>query len=181
MSDDFGFGDAPASPPPHSDPIPVAPPRPITIPVLFVVAGVVAAALAFGFLRLLDRGGEEAAAVVSSALDGADEAADADAQAALRNALAASKVAYVAESSYATLTPAVLAEIEPSYSYTTGASADPRTVSVASEDQVVGLAVRSTSGACFWVRDDAAGEAGSPTVAEATGVTCTGAAALANA
>jgi hypothetical protein len=181
MDQDLGFGGPvvhkpPATARPDVAPPPVPPASRSVAPLVLVVIVLVVAAAVVGFLWLMNSGGKEAATAASTALDQVDASADADAQSTLRNALAAAKVGFTDSGSYADVTPDVLAQIEPSYTYTTTASNDPHTISVASTEGAIGLAVRSDSGTCFWVRDDVTSGAGT---SFATGGACTGAAALA--
>jgi type IV pilus assembly protein PilA len=144
---------------------------------LVVGVAVVVLVVAVGFILVAKRGGEEAASAAKSDLTGASDAQDREAQSSLRNGLAAAKTAYTDTGSYAQVTPEALGEIEPSLTLTAGPSGDRFTVSVAVTEQSVGLAAMSTSGTCFWLRDDEAG--GGTTYG--SGSPCTGQAALAGA
>lgn len=79
-----------------------------------------------------------------------DPAADVQAKADLQTALVAAQQAYASDGSYARVTPAALAQVEPSLSYVSGASTGPNVVSVASNASGMSAAVLSTSGACFY-------------------------------
>ena len=141
---------------------------------LVVVVAVIALVASVSFVLLAKRGGEEAASAASGALDAAAEAQDREVQSSLRNALAAAKTAYTDTASYAQVSPDVLAQIEPSLSYTASGSLGYTQISVAVSDQQIGLAAMSDSGACFLLRDDISG--GGTTYG--SGGPCTGAQAL---
>jgi hypothetical protein len=142
-------------------------------PVMVAAGLVLAAALVFGLFQVVKSGGDAVADSTATNLRQADAARDADAQTAVRNAVVAAKVAFTDSNSYAGVTPGVLAKIEPSFQYISGASTGSSVVSVATTPTDVGLAVMSGSGTCFYVH---LSEAGAD--AYGSGQQCTGSAAL---
>ena len=144
---------------------------------LVVSVAVLALIASVSFVLLTKRGGEEAASAASDALDAAAVAQDRTVQSSLRNALAAAKTAYTDADSYAVATPDMLGRIEPSLSFVSGDSTGPFQVSVAQTETTVGLAARSETGTCWFMRDDVM--TGGTTYG--SGEPCTGQAALATA
>jgi len=144
-------------------------------PRLLVAVGVLLAAglAVYGFLTFVSKGGHEVAEAQVSAVQQVDHGQDAAAQTTLQGAMAAAKTVFLELSSYQGATPAALAEVEPSLTYTDGPSPALPTISVASTPTAVGLAVMSASGTCFYMKDDAT--AGTT---YGSGTTCTGVAAL---
>jgi hypothetical protein len=96
-----------------------------------------------------------------------------DARDALRNAFVAARAASIERRTFLDAGPARLTELQPGYSFVDGPSTMPRIVSVATTDEVWAAAVMAPDGTCLWVRATLAGE-----VTRATGVECTGSAAL---
>jgi hypothetical protein len=143
-------------------------------PVMVAAGLALAAALVFGLFQVVKSGGEAVADTTATDLHQADAARDAEAQTAAHNAEVAAKVAFTDSGSYAGVTPLVLAKIEPSFQYISGASTGSSVVSVATTPTDLGLAVMSGSGTCFYVH---LSEAGSD--AFGSGQECTGSAALA--
>ncbi len=140
---------------------------------LMVVGALLAAALVFGFLTFVSKGGHEVVAAQVTAVRQIDHSQDALAQGTLRNALAAAKTLFTESGTYDGLGPADLAGVEPSRTYTDGPSTDPQTVSVAMQGSTAAMAAMSPSGTCFTIKDDADGG-----VTYGTGTACTGQAAL---
>lgn len=141
---------------------------------LVAIAGLVAVGLAvYGFFSLVSRGGHEVADAQVSAVQQVDHSQDAATQASLRGAMSAATTIFLDNSTYEGLTPADLAAVEPSLTYTDGPSMDPTTISVASTPTTVGLAAMSPSGTCFTIADDAV-----EGVTYGSGAECTGVAAL---
>jgi hypothetical protein len=79
-----------------------------------------------------------------------DPAADVQAKTDLQTAMVAAQQAYMSDGSYSGVTPAALAQVEPSLSYVSGASTGPNVVSVTSSASGMSAAVLSTSGSCFY-------------------------------
>jgi len=142
-------------------------------PVMVAAGLALAAALVFGLFQIVKGGGEAVADTTATDLHQADAARDAEAQTAAHNAEVAAKVAFTDSNSYAGVTPLVLAKIEPSFQYISGASTGSSVVSVATTPTDVGLAVMSGSGTCFYVHLSEGG-----VDAYGSGQECTGSAAL---
>jgi hypothetical protein len=143
--------------------------------VLVAVGVLLAVGLAvYGFLTFVSEGGHEVAEAQVSAVQQVDHSQDAAVQTNLRTAMVAAKTQFATAGTYEGLTPADLAGLEPTFTYTDGPSGDISTISVAASATSVGMAAMSSSGTCFLIRDDAvAGLAyGSG------GTTCTGRFAL---
>jgi hypothetical protein len=96
-----------------------------------------------------------------------------DARDALRIAFAAARAASIEGRTFLDAGPSRLTELQPGYSYVVGPSTMPRIVSVASSHDVWAAAVMAPDGTCLWIRATLEGE-----VTRATGVECTGSAAL---
>jgi len=129
---------------------------------------VVAAFLVWGFMHFMSSAGSQAASGEVSEI-----AAAQDIQAQTTGAQAIQSVQGVAiTGSFAQVTPQALKQYEPTYTYTTGPSTGPNSVSVASTASAVGIAVLSPSGHCLYAQVTASG------VTYGTGTTCTGVVAL---
>jgi hypothetical protein len=128
---------------------------------------------AIAFLLLAKKGGEQAAAAQVTAIQAVDTAKDREAQSAVRNAIAAAKTAYVDAGSYDGVTAQSVGAIEPSLTFTSGASTGPGVVSLAAAGEDLSIAVLSESGTCFWYHGSLGGDA------YGSGIPCTGQAALA--
>jgi hypothetical protein len=77
------------------------------------------------------------------------------AQSDLRNALTAAKTLYTDRSTYVGVTPQTLAQVEPSIQYVAGPATRAGMVSIGGVTATrVIMAARSTSGACYFVKDD---------------------------
>ncbi len=155
-------------------------PSPATIAVALVV-GAVAIAAVVGVLAVMKGGGEAVAEAQSSVVAQVDVARDAEAQVTLTRAstaaaslLAQDGVDASGAVSYAVAGPEGLAAFEPSVTYTADASTGPGVVSVAATDDGWSAAVRSVSGACWWIRLD-----GDGVQTFGSGEPCTGASAAA--
>jgi type IV pilus assembly protein PilA len=98
------------------------------------------------------------AIAIPTFLGAQNKAKDRAAQSSLRNALTSAKVIYTDSSDYTTATPAALNGVEPSLTFQTAASTNPKMVSVknTSADNIV-FAARSASGTCFYLQDTATG------------------------
>jgi hypothetical protein len=125
------------------------------------------------FMKFVSKSGHEVAKSQVSVVQQVDHAQDVEAQSTARNALAAAKTIFLDDSAYTGVNPASLAGVEPALQYTDGPSPAVGTVSVASTAEAVGLAVHSSSGTCFYVRDDIA-----TGTTFGSGTVCTGQAAL---
>jgi hypothetical protein len=148
---------------------------------LFVVGGLLAvAAMIFVFMNFMSKSGHEIADTQATMIQQVDHTRDVQAQQNLQNALLAAKVYFNQNPSgaagYDGLTPASLADVEPSLQYTDGPSPSVTTVSVAATADTVALAIEAPSGTCFYARDSAT--TGSTF---GSGTTCTGQAAMAGA
>ena len=136
-----------------------------------IAAGlVVAAVLAFVFLRGADEAGRQIADAQADAVAQVDRAQDVEAQVALGRAVVVVRTFYAEQGSFE---PAGLADFDPSVDFTPGASTGPTSIAYQSDGDAFGVAARSTSGTCWWVRGDAAG-----TTSYGSGDACTGRAAL---
>jgi hypothetical protein len=96
-----------------------------------------------------------------------------DARDALRSALMAARAASIERRTFLDAEPGRLTELQPGFSFVDGPSTMPRIVSVEARDDVWAAAVMAPDGTCLWIRATLGGE-----VARATGVECTGSAAL---
>lgn len=174
MADEFQYGERARHPARLSGP---RPPRSTSsIPfklVGVVVVLVVAAAAAFVFLRGADEAGTEIADARSETLAQVDRAYDAAAQGTVGRAVVVAQTLYAEQGSFATDLP-TLSAFDPGLRFTSGPSTGPETVSYAVSEMEFAAAVRSGSGACWWVKIDA-----SSTTSYGSGATCTGSAALA--
>jgi len=99
--------------------------------------------------------------------------ADLEAQSAARNTVAAALTAYTDHATFRGVSVEELHQIEPSLAFTSDASLDAADPSVAFTPQTVGIAVRSGTGSCFWIRVTARGR-----TAYGEGEPCTGTAAF---
>jgi hypothetical protein len=131
---------------------------------------VVAAVLAFVFLRGADEAGSRIADARADAVAQGDRAQDIAAQAALGRAVVVARALYAEQGSFE---PAGLAAFEPSIDFTSGASTGPASISYRSDGDAFGVAARSASGTCWWARGGADG-----TTTYGRGDPCTGQAAL---
>lgn len=174
MTDEFQFGEPAKHPARLSGP---RPPRPTSsFPFKLVGAAaclVVAAAAAIVFLRGADEAGKEIAGGRSETLAQVDRAYDAAAQGTVGRAVVVAQTLYAEQGRFTTDLP-TLSAFDPGLRFTSGPSTSPQTVSYAVSGTEFAAAVRSESGACWWVRIDA-----SSRISYGSGATCTGTAALA--
>ena len=174
MSDEFQFGEPAKHPARLSGPRPPRPKSSIPFKPVGVVAFlVVAAAASFVFLNGADEAGKEIADARSETLTQVDRAYDAAAQGTVGRAVVVAQTLYAELGSFTTDLP-TLSAFDPGLRFTSGPSTGPEMVSYAVSGTEFAAAVRSESGACWWVRIDA-----SSTTTYGSGATCTGSAALA--
>jgi hypothetical protein len=174
MTDEFQFGERAKHPARLSGPRPPRPKSSIPVkPVGVVVILVVAAAAAFVFLNGAGEAGEEIADVQSETLAQVDRAYDAAAQGTVGRAVVVAQTLYAEQGTFTADLP-TLSAFDPGLRFTSGPSTGPEMVSYAVSGMEFAAAVRSESGACWWVRIDA-----SSTTSYGSGATCTGRAALA--
>jgi hypothetical protein len=174
MTDGFQFGERAKHParlggprPPHSG-------TSIPFKLVGVVVGlVVVATAAFVFLSGADEAGKEIADARSETLAQVDRAYDAAAQGTLGRAVVVAQSLYAEDGTFTTDLP-TLSAFDPGLTFTSGPSTGPVTVSYAVIGMEFAAAVRSESGACWWVKVDA-----SSATSYGSGATCTGRAALA--
>jgi len=140
--------------------------------VLGVGALVAAAALVWGFLHFMAGAGNEIASDQQRVVDQIGNVQDVQAQLTGTQAIRAVQTLYAQDGSLGAVTPQALKAFEPAFTYTTSASTDPNTVSVASSSSGVGLAVMSASGTCLYAH------VGATATTYGSGSTCTGEAAL---
>jgi hypothetical protein len=184
--DDLGFGGGYHAPP-KSDPSETVEAAPVvrtvatrTLPTQKVLVGafvaLVFAVAAFYFMVLAKHGGEAVAQDQQTALDTAGQADDVQAELTLRSALTSAETAVAEAGSFTALTPESLKAIEPSFTWTKGASTGPNEISIATTDTAFAAAAMSKSGTCLWVKTTAAG-----VTTKGEGEPCTGQAAMASA
>jgi hypothetical protein len=139
-----------------------------------IAAGlVVAAVLAFVFLRGADEAGRRIAGTRSGTVSQIDRAHDAAAQGTLGRAVVVAQSLY-AENGTFTTDLATLSAFDPGLRFTSGPSRGPATVSYRVNGTGFGAAVRSDSGTCWWVRVDT-----TSVTTYGSGTPCTGTAAMA--
>ena len=107
-------------------------------------------AAAVGVLLLTGCGIGMDTQAAQQAVNAQDPPADVQAKANLQTALVAAQQAYSADGSYTGVTPASMAQLEPSLTYVSGGSTGPNVVSVTSNASGLSAAVLSTSGSCFY-------------------------------
>jgi len=174
MADDFQFGERAKHPARLGGPRPTRPKSSIPFKLAgVVVVLVVTAAAAFVFLRGADEAGTETADARSETLAQIDRAYDAAAQGTMGRAMVVAQTLYAEQGSFATDLP-TLSAFDPSLRFTSGPSTGPETVSYVVSGSEFAAAVRSESGACWWVKIDADSR-----TSYGSGATCTGSAALA--
>jgi hypothetical protein len=174
MTDEFQFGE------PAKHPARLGGPRPprATGSFPFKLVGVVAcllvaAAAVFVFLRGADEAGKEIAGARSGTLAQVDRAHDAAAQGTVGRAVVVAQTLYAEQGTFTTDLP-TLSAFDPGLRFTSGPSTSPETVSYAVSGTEFAAAVRSESGACWWVKIDVSSK-----TSYGSGATCTGTAALA--
>jgi hypothetical protein len=173
MADEFQFGERAKHPARLSGPRPLRLKSSIPFKLVGVVLLVVAAAAAFVFLRGADEAGKEIADARSDTLTQVDRAYDAAAQGTVGRAVVVAQTLYAEQGTFTTDLP-TLSAFDPGLRFTSGPSTGPDTVSYAVSGMEFAAAVRSRSGACWWVKVGA-----SSTTSYGSGATCTGSAALA--
>jgi hypothetical protein len=173
MTDEFQFGEHAKHPARLSGPRLPRPKSSIPFKLVgVVVCLVVAAATSFVFLSGADEAGQEFADAGSATLAQVDRAYDAAAQGTVGRAVVVAQTLYAELGSFTT-DLATLSAFDPGLRFTSGPSTGPETVSYAVSGMEFAAAVRSGSGACWWVKVDA-----SSTTSYGSGATCTGGAAL---
>jgi type IV pilus assembly protein PilA len=95
------------------------------------------------------------AVAIPSFLDSKGHAQDRATEANLRNAFGNAKALFTDNDSYSNVTAAALQAVEPSLSFTSGASSAQNIISVVSTDEFVILAAKSGTGECLVLGDDA--------------------------
>jgi hypothetical protein len=174
MNDEFQFGAPPKHRTRRGGPRPARPKSSIPFRLVGIVAGlVVAAAAAFVFLNGADEAGTRIAEARSETLTQVDRAYDAAAQGTVGRAVVVAQSLYAEHGSFITDLP-TLSAFDPGLRFTSGPSTGPETVSYTVSGMEFAAAVRSESGACWWVKVDA-----SSATTYGSGPTCTGRAALA--
>ena len=139
--------------------------------ILLIAAGlVVAAVLAFVFLRGADEAGRQIADAQGDAVAQVDRAQDVEAQVTLGRAVVVVRTLYAEQGSFE---PAALADFDPSIDFTPGSSTGPTSIAYHADGDAFGIAALSASGICWWVRGDADG-----TTSYGSGDACTGRATL---
>lgn len=141
----------------------------------FVYAAIAAMAVVvvFAYMRFVGRAGTAIASDQATIVNQANNAADAQAKAAAKEAQSAAAASYEEAGSFADVGPDQLALMDPSITYTVDPSTGPTVVSVASTAAAWGAAVESSSGTCYYVTISALAQAH-----YGTGTPCTGQAAL---
>lgn len=127
---------------------------------------------AYGFMRVLASGGEQAAEAAQTALEQVPAAQDLAAQETSRRTTFAAMAMYAQDGEYPTAE--ALGAADPSLTFTAAESTGPTVASVVSTPEAFAVAVASPSGACVWSRVSAEGG-----VTYGSGDPCTGQAALA--
>jgi len=136
------------------------------------IAGLVLVALVVGaFMKFMGNAGNEIGADNQRIVEQIGAAKDVQAELTANQAIQNATQLYEESGSFAAINPPALAAAEPTFTYVTGASNGPNTVSVAATDGGVGLAVRSSSGTCLYAFVAPSG------TSYGTGATCTGDAA----
>lgn len=173
MSDEFHFGERAKHPARLGGPRAARSKSSIPFKLVGVVAGlVVAAAAAFVVLSGADEAGKEIAEARSGTLGQVDRAYDAAAQGTVGRAVVVAQSLYAEHGTFTT-DLATLSAFDPGLGFTSGPSTGPETVSYAVSGMEFAAAVRSGSGACWWVKIDA-----SSATTYGSGAPCTGEAAL---
>ena len=141
---------------------------------VWIAAGlVVAAVLAFVFLRSADEAGKQIADSETRAVSQIDKAQDAAAQGTMGRATVVALSLYAERDTFTT-DLATLSGYDPGLRFTSGPSKDPMTISYAVSAGSFGAAVRSESGTCWWAK------IGTESVTTyGSGTPCTGSAAMA--
>ena len=163
MDDSFTLGQpgkrSPMDPPKHAAPRrdgragSFARDRSIWGATLVVVALVVVGA----FLKFLGNTGQEIGADDRTIVEQIGAAGDMQAELTANQSIRNAMQIYAESGSFAAVTAEGLEAAEPSFTYVTGPSDGPNTVSVAGADTGVGLAVTSSSGSCLYAFVQASG------------------------
>jgi hypothetical protein len=174
MSDEFQFGERARRPARLGGPPPQRPKSSFDLRLLWIAAGLVAAAV-FAFLVLsgADEAGTRFADAESETLAQVDNAYDAAAQGTIGRAVVVAQNLHAEQGSFTT-DLATLSAYDPGLRFTSGPSNGPETVSYAGSGEGFGVAVRSESGTCWWAHLDAGSE-----TTYGSGSPCTGSAAMA--
>lgn len=173
MNDEFHFGDR-AKRPARVGSAPRHAKRSFDLRLVWVAAGlVVAAVLAFVFLSGADEAGKQIAGSQSEGVSQIDRAYDSAAQGTIGRGVVVAQSLYAEHGSFTT-DLATLSAYDPGLRFTSGPSNGPTTVSYAVSGGGFGVAVRSESGTCWWVRIDT-----SSVITYGSGTPCTGSAAMA--
>ena len=174
VNDDFHFGEHAKRPARLGGPPPQHATRSFDLRLLWIAAGLVAAAvIAFVVLSGADEAGKQIADAESGAVAQIDTAYDAAAQGTVGRAVVVAQSLHAEHGSFTT-DIATLSAYDPSLRFTSGPSNNPSTVSYAVSGSQLGAAVRSESGTCWWVRIDPSG-----VTTYGSGTPCTGSAAMA--
>jgi hypothetical protein len=123
------------------------------------------------FLKFMGNAGQEIGSDNQTIVEQVDAAADMQAELTANQSIRSAMQLLAESGSFAAVTAEALGAAEPSFTYVTGASGDPKTVSVTATASGVGLAVKSTSGSCMYAFVQASG------TTYGTGPVCTGDAA----
>jgi hypothetical protein len=174
MGDEFHFGEPAKRPARLGGARPPRAKGTFDLRVLWVVAGLAAAAVfAFVVLSGADEAGQTIADAESDTVAQVDRAYDAAAQGTIGRAIVVAQTHLGEQGGFPT-DLATLSASDPGLRFTSGPSKDPSTVSYAVSGSDFGAAVRSESGTCWWVRIDSAG-----VTTYGSGSACTGNAAMA--
>lgn len=174
VSDEFNFGEPARRSPRLGGSKPHDGRSALNPTLLWIAAGlVVAAVAAYVFLGGADEAGKQIAASETRAVSQIDTAHDAAAQGTMGRAVVVALSLYAERGSFTT-DLATLSAYDPGLRFTSGASADPLTISYAVNAESFGAAVRSGSGTCWWARVGA-----DSVTTYGSGKPCTGSAAMA--
>jgi hypothetical protein len=174
MNDEFVFGDPAKRPARLGESKPQRAGTSFGPRFAWIVAGlVVAAALAFVFLRGADEAGKQITGSQSEVISEIDRAYDAAAQGTIGRAAMVALSLY-AESGSFTADLVALSAYDPELGFASGPSNDPMTISYATDASGFGAAVRSESGTCWWAKIDT-----NSVTTYGSGSPCTGSAAMA--
>jgi hypothetical protein len=136
---------------------------------VFVAAVLVTAG---GFLKFMGGAGTEIGADNQKMVEQVGAAQDMQAELTADQSIHNAMQLYGESGSFADVTAGALAAAEPSFTYVSGASTDANTVGVATTEDGVGLAVKSSSGSCLYAFVQASG------TTYGKGAACTGDAAM---
>jgi hypothetical protein len=174
MDDRFHFGDPARYRARLGDPGRGHVPNTVDGRLVWIAAGlVVAATLAFVFLRGAEEAGRRIGRANSEAVSQIDRAHDSAAQATMGRAAMVAQSLYAERGSFVTDAEA-LSGYEAGLRFTSGPSTGPTSIAYAVDAARFGAAVRSESGTCWWITVDANGR-----TTYGSGLPCTGRAAMA--